>query len=283
MTALLPIDFETVGLCSKTLTALEVAWSIIDLDGTQRLPMRSRYCLFSGRSSLPSLYYPKSSNVNGWFWSQDGGTDDVRRAKLMAQESGLFDDWLAAPKSSLITSGDQLERMLLDDIAEVCKPDEYVHITGAGAARFDFGILAEHCRAVLPKLSEKYPTHYRPVDTSIIQTGLLGSAHEVPLLAWGRKAFGEGSYRIWLDTPPRYMHSSDAVAAWLFDDAQEHRSAPDVARSIAVQATMWRYAAPLRTEVGIPELHRRMFRHWHDRQPGAGTVSANRGAFRRVD
>lgn len=256
MVALLPVDFETIGLDARSLTALEVAWSIIDLDGTQRLPMRSRYCMFSQSRSLPCLVHPLAVQGDRRSWSYEGTDSSSKVARAMAVESGLFDDWLAAPKSSLITSGGQLERMLLDDIAEVCKPDEYVHITGAGAARFDFSILEQNCRAVLPKPGTKYPTHYRPLDTSIVQTGLLGSAHEVPLLAWGRETYGEDTYRIWLDTPPRYTHSSDAVAAWLFDDAQEHRAAPDVARSIAVQATMWRYAAPLRAALGIPEMER---------------------------
>lgn len=254
MTALLVVDFETIGLNPKTLTALEVAWSVINLDGSQRLPIRSRYCLFSGRSSLPSLIYPQHANPNGRFWSQKEGGNETQVAKLMAEESGLFNDWLEAPAAQRITSGTQLERLLLDDIADVCKPEEYVHITGAGAARFDFGVLVEHANAVTPRPGEKFPTHYRPVDTSIIQTGLLGNNAERELLSWGRREYGEDPYQIQLASYPMYAHSSDAVAAWLFDAAQLHRAAPDVARSIAIQATMWRYAKPLRAALGIPEL-----------------------------
>lgn len=252
MTALLVIDFETVGLNPKTLTALEVAFTIADIDGTQRLPLRSRFCRFGGSQRAPGeLIYPKSANSSGKYWSVDGGYDAVRVAKTMAEESGLFDAWLASPSMHRITSGEQLERLLLDDIAEVCKPDEYVHITGAGAARFDFSVLEQHCRAVLPNPGTKIPTHYRPLDTSIVQTSLLGSAHEYPLLGWGMDEYGEGIGNIWLDTFPRYTFESDAVMAWMIDQAGLHRAAPDVARSIVVQRIMWRYAEPLRKALGV--------------------------------
>lgn len=266
MTALLPIDFETTGLTPRA-TILEASWCITNLDGTQRLPLRSRYCAFS----TSDVVTPQSRNPNGCFWTPEGVGD--RTALRMAEESGLFDDWLACPDSQILTSGKQLERLILDDVAAVCdlgsddhdpervhlagaspgRDPERVHLAGAGAARFDFDVLARHCPGVVPYAGATAPLHYRPVDTSGNQTGLLGGTMDEELITWAFHAYEFGSNgnitSIKVGSPPQYAFPRELN---VMSKDKPHRAPEDVARSIVIQRALWRFAAPLREALTSP-------------------------------
>lgn len=251
MTALLWIDFESTALTPDA-TYLECAWAITDIDGTQRTPVSYRYCAFGGSAALE---VPQARSANGApVWSRGSG-DEV--AMGMAVESGLFDGWLASAPASRLTSGAQLERLLLDDIAVGAhagcwddEPSEYVHIAGAGAARYDFGVLAAHCPGVVPVPGQRFPTHYRPVDTSIAQTALLGNNAEDKVIAWGINAYGENIAKIELGMRPQYSYTDNAWS-WVALGANKHRAVPDICRAIVVQRILWRYAAPLRRDISL--------------------------------
>lgn len=243
MTALLTIDFESTALEVATLTALEVAWCVTDISGEQRLPLRHRYCQITNANRA---LVPREHNVNDMFWDRNGGGDPA--ALKMAEESGLFDDWLASDPRTRLTTGAELQRLLLDDITEVTDPDvggvpEYVHIHGAGAARFDFSLLELHCRGVLPRFGDRYPTHYRPVDTSGVQTGLLGNNYEQDMIQWAQRTYGKQIGEIEVGRPPDYNFGPRPL------DGARHRAPVDVARAIVLQRALWRYAEPLRTEI----------------------------------
>jgi hypothetical protein len=228
-------------------TFLECAWCITNLDGTQRLPLRSRYCAFSTHDVVT----PQSRVPNNAFWTPEGVGD--RTALRMAEESGLFDDWLACPRSQVITSGKQLERLILDDVAAACdlgdndRDPERVHLSGAGAARFDFDVLARHCPGVVPYAGAAAPLHYRPVDTSGNQTGLLGATMDEELIAWAFHAFEFGTNgnitSIKVGSPPQYAYPRELN---VMSKDKPHRAPEDVARSIVIQRALWRFAAPLR-------------------------------------
>lgn len=252
MTALLPIDFETTGLTPRA-TILEAAWCITNLDGIQRLPLRSRYCAFSTHDVVT----PQSRNPNGAFWTPEGTGD--RTALRMAEESGLFDDWLACPRNQILTSGKQLERLILDDIAAACDlgsddhDPERVHLAGAGAARFDFDVLARHCPGVVPYAGATASLHYRPVDTSGNQTGLLGGTRDDELISWAFGAYEFGTNgnitSIKVGSPPQYAYPRELN---VMSKDKPHRAAEDVARSIVIQRALWRFAAPLREALASP-------------------------------
>jgi hypothetical protein len=242
LTACLFIDFECTGLDADA-TFLETAWAVCDIDGTQRTPLRSRYCAFTAPGA--PLVAPHSRSANSTpVWSYAEG-DEV--ALAMAHQSGLFDDWLACPPELRLMAGAELQRLLLDDVVTHSAAGEYVHIAGAGAARFDFGVLAAHCPGVLPVPGARFPTHYRPVDTSITQTALLGNNSEDAMIKWAIATYGDGIDIIETGRPPSCMYPGD-VTDWA---TFRHRAAPDVARSIVIQRALWRYAEPLRAELGI--------------------------------
>lgn len=245
MTALLTIDFECTSLDSYA-TYLEVAWAMCHIDGTQRTPLRSRYCAFAAPGVILMLPQARSATTAP-VWTADAGNETDRVALDMAVESGLFDDWLACPRELVIADGAELSRLLLDDVISHSLADEYVHIAGAGAARFDYRVLEAHCSRVLPVKGQRQPTHYRPVDTSITQTALLGNNSEDKMIKWAIATYGDGIDTIETGRPPAFMYPGD-VTDWA---TFRHRSAPDVARSIVIQRALWRYAEPLRLELGI--------------------------------
>jgi hypothetical protein len=245
MTACLFVDFECTSLDSYA-TYLEVAWAMCDINGTQRTPLRSRYCAFAAPGVTLMLPQARSATTAPvWTASAVNDTDQV--ALDMAVESGLFDDWLACPRELVLTDGTELQRLLLDDVISHSLPDEYVHIAGAGAARFDYRVLEVHCPGVLPVKGARQPTHYRPVDTSIAQTALLGNNSEDKMIKWAIATYADGIDTIETGRPPACMYLGDVTDWSVF----RHRAAPDVARSIVIQRALWRYAEPLRLELGL--------------------------------
>jgi len=254
MTALLFVDFKTTSLNPVSCTLLECAWTVTDMDGMQRLPLRSRFLAIpSVDESIPDVPTKSLSFGSGTWMSTTGDSF----AKKMAETSGLYSDWWDCPRRLRISSGETLAQLLLDDLAAVCDPGdldragERVHVCGAGVARFDYSILASRCPGVTPRLGFTQPTHYRPVDTSGNQTGLLGSNYEQELIKWGVATYGEEVAKIELGTAPQYAYGDDAVMAWMVEGAGRHRAAPDVARAIVVQRVLWRYGAPLREALGV--------------------------------
>ncbi|HZE01538.1 MAG TPA: hypothetical protein VE155_07210 [Pseudonocardiaceae bacterium] len=242
MTALLVFDVETTGLTTED-TILEAAWTVCDLDGSQRLPLRSRFCQIAapGYAVLPD----KRSEIGHpvWFDSRCPGDETALR---MAEESGLFDAWLACPPERRLTSGGQLSRLLLDDIVEVCAPDEKVHVAGCGVAQFDAPLLRLHCPTVVSPQGMIGLTHYRCVDQSVTQTALLGNNAEYEIIRWFLREYGVDRTRIVLAMRPQYAYGDDVPSAWLSGERGQHRAAPDVAKAIVIQRALWEYGSPLR-------------------------------------
>jgi hypothetical protein len=266
MTALLFVDFESTSLDVDSATLLEVAWCITNLDGTQRTPLRSRYLMIAPDGV--DAVHPGRNGMGLSKWFPAGGQRD---ALLMAEESGLYADWLACPTAVRIDDARELQRLILDDLLLVCDqghedpdpdpqqswPPETVHLCGAGAARYDFSLLALHCPGVI-RPGARYPVHYRPVDTSGNQTGLLGNNHEAEMIAWYMREIGDedshyvgDSLGIELSPWPAYSYADRDVASWLTGDKGRHRAAVDVARAIIVQRVLWHYGAGLRKALNV--------------------------------
>lgn len=242
MTALLVIDFESTGL-TKDDTLLEVAWTVCDIQGQQRLPLRSRFAEIStGYTVLPL----KRSEANSPVWTDDRPHKVDETALRMAEVSGLFDAWLACPPGQRLLNGDQLERLLLDDLAEATTLGEKVHVAGCGVARFDHPLLRAHCPGVVAEQGATGPTHYRCVDVSVAQTALLGNNAEAEVIAWFVREYGADRAKVELGVWPQYAYGDDVPSAWLSGLRGRHRAAPDVARAMVIARALWEYGAPLR-------------------------------------
>lgn len=248
MTSFLAIDFETTGLDVMTSTALEGSWCIINLDGSQRMPLQHRFMALRGPSGSRTV--PVKFAGEHLRWSNEPKDTTAEFACKMAQDSLLMQDYVDCPPQHILQSGAELERLLLDDITAFCKPNETVHVCGAGAARFDFSILALHCpRVVLPR-GKRGQVHYRPVDTSGNQTGLLGGNFEKLVIDWYLKQ-DNANADVSLDEFPRYCYKNSDVALWLSATEAPHRAAPDVFRAIMVQRALWTLGKPLREVLGF--------------------------------
>jgi hypothetical protein len=253
MTALLFFDSETTGLTVSD-TILETAWTITDLDGTLRVPLRSRFCEISRNRPV----VPMSRSTAGepvWDDDSDPGwhpSDPV--ACKMAVDSGLFDAWLACPDTRRLKTGPELERLILDDVVGFTSPGEVVHIAGSGVAQFDQPLLRVHCPGlVYPQGAAGGPVHYRPVDQSGALTSLLGESNEsktTALIAWYLRYNGGTAADIELGMRPQYAYGDDVPMAWLTGERGKHRAAPDVARAVVAQRALWAYGASLRTDLG---------------------------------
>jgi hypothetical protein len=245
------VDTETSGLTVND-TILEVAWALTDLDGTLRVPLRSRFCGISpGRAVVPV----SRSAVGEPVWDDQGWHPSDPVACAMAVDSGLFDAWLACPQGRRLKSGPELERLILDDIAAVCDPDETVHVAGSGVAQFDQPLLRVHCPGVMfPQGVVGGPVHYRPVDQSGALTALLGMSNEsktTALISWFCRYDGAAAADIALGKSPEYAYDDGDVMGWLTGEGGKHRAAPDVARGIVAQRALWAYGASLRKDLGL--------------------------------
>lgn len=269
MTALLVGDLESTGLNPRTLTVLECAWTICDIDGTQRLPLRSRYTAITAAGE-DNLVVPLRRAGGEWSNRSHGSSFALR----MAEDSLLFSDWSACPDDQIVRSGAELERLILDDIAAVVDPGEpnpdyrlvnppgtkqwlrepeRLHLAGAGVAQFDQPVLRLLCPRVIPDFGRAGPTHYRPVDVSIAQTAMLGGSEDEKMIAWALREYEFGSNgnitQIQVGSPPQYAYPRPLN---VLSQDKAHRAAEDVARAIVIQRALWRYAAPLREALGIP-------------------------------
>lgn len=276
MTALLFVDLESTSLNPATLTMLEIAWCITDLDGIQRLPLRSRYTSIGAGQDTPKVYPTQGTGFTSSRWAnpEHGSAPALR----MAEESKLCDDWLACPSEQIITSRGELQRLLLDDIAACCDPGERnpdrgplivmpgqerpspwlreperLHLAGAGVAQFDQPVLRQLCPVVVPSPGRRGATHYRPVDTSITQTLLLGGSQDAKLIDWGVRLYPDIT-DIDLDVPPRYAYRDRDTEAWMSTEKM-HRAAPDVARSLVLYRALRGHAAGLRDQFDLEVTH----------------------------
>lgn len=251
---LLFFDAETTGLTEDD-TILEVAWAVTDYTGAQLLPLRSRFTRIArGRPVVPLTRSASSAAI----W--DDGVDEGYQlpdqvALQMGVDSGLFDAWLACPDRRKLQSGDELQRLLLDDVDSVATLDTPVHIAGSGVAQFDQPLLRVHCpRLVFPRGQMGGPTHYRPVDQSVAAMPLLGVSNEsmtTRLIEWYSRLARGTDLGIELATRPQYAYSDDDPSAWLTGLRGKHRAAPDVARAIVAHRALWAYGASLRKDLGI--------------------------------
>ena len=243
MTALLFIDLETTGLRNDC-TVLEAAWTVADMNGIQRCPLRSRFCAVSHYRPLVPQHRREGGNVPVWSAMSD---TDEHEALTMAVGSGLFDDWLACPSSQIVKSGDELQRLMLDDVADCCASDEPVHIAGSGVAQFDQPLLRGHCpRVVAPRGELGGVTHYGPVDQSVALRALLGSRPTVELVQHYLSSDDSNPEFISLGEAPSYAYPKKNVRDWMWDGACAHRAAPDVARAVIAQRALWQLGVPLR-------------------------------------
>jgi hypothetical protein len=276
MTARLIIDLETTGLDPDTLTVLEAAWCVTDLNGTQRTPLRQRFCQISV-SELPC--YPDHISLStpslAGTWINQHTCDPY--ALNMARESGLYDDWLACPATEVVRTSAELARLLIDDLVSNCDmgernpqwhplavrhPDaepiapwlrepERIYLGGMGVAQFDQPVLRELMPAVVPPFGQTGLTHYRPGgDVSIAQTALLGGCEDEKLIQWATNKYGPEFCAIDLGVTPDYCWADRDVFSW-FGDKRVHRAAADVARGVVLQRALWRFAAPLRDALGL--------------------------------
>lgn len=275
MTALLFVDLESTSLDPAKLTMLEFAWCITNVDGTQRLPMRSRYTLIS---AAEELVYPthgmQGLSFSRWANPEHGSAVALR----MAEESRLCAGWLACPSEQIVTSRGELQRLLLDDIAAACdsgvrNPDtqgtkiympgqarpsqwvrepECIHLAGSGVAQFDQPVLRLLCSTVVPPFGERGATHYRPDDTSVAQMPLLGGTEDSKLIEWAVREY-PGIADIDLDVfPLRYVFPDRDTETWMATEKM-HRAAADLARSIVLHRALWAYGAPLRKALGLQD------------------------------
>jgi len=273
VTALLVFDAETTDLDTTRATLLEAAWCVTNLDGSQRLPIRQRYCAVTATDTPVHPIAPHTTYTDRWSSYEFGN----RVALRMAKESGLYADWLAQPPSVIVRSAVELERLMLDDIATVCTrgvpnpafyaprfelapteedepgpwlvAPERVHIAGMGVAQFDQSLLRQLCpRLVGPPLAVG-ATHYRTVDVSGTQTALLGGAEEGQLIQWGCQEYGWSEINHFEFAPVPHCNYEPPKDDWLIGETKPHRAALDVCRGIAAQRVLWRHAEPLRRAI----------------------------------
>lgn len=241
MTALLFIDYETTALDDNA-TILEAAFTITDLDGTPRIPVRSRYC---GIAPLLDSVIPESRGDRGeavWDVENPRCAGDPR-AKEMAVESGLFDDWLACPDSQRLYRAAELERLLLDALASGCAPGEEVHIAGSGVAQFDQPLTRQYFpRVMAPQGVQGGPLHYGPVDQSVTQRTLLGGVEDDALIAWAGRTLGAEALIV----------RGARLCSMPVDGPRRHRAGPDVARAVVVHRALWALSESMRGVLEIP-------------------------------
>jgi len=269
------VDIESTMLHPRLLTVLEIAWCLTDLDGTQRTPIRQRFCRITVNEDGPC--YPdvvRARNPNNRYpWINQNDGDPY--ALNMAVESGLYDDWCAAtPAALVVTSSAELARLIIDDICEHCdlgerNPDwspnairmpgdpvspwlsepERIYLSGMGVAQFDQPVLRELMPAVVPAFGHAGLTHYRPGgDVSIAQTAMLGGCEDVAVIEWYQRTYGYPT--ITLGGVPDYCWANRDVLSWL-SDKRVHRAAADVARGIVLQRALWAYGKNLREWIGL--------------------------------
>lgn len=250
---LLFVDIESTALTTSA-TILECAWAVADVDGTLRLPLRSRFCEIAPRIGNGTTLPAQRSASGEAVWADHTFAGGDQTAMKMAVDSGLFDAWLACPEPRRLKSGSELERLVLDDIAACCDPKERVHIAGSGVAQFDQPLLRVHCPGLIyPQGVSGGPVHYRPVDQSVALTGLLGESNEsktTALIAWYLR-FPDADPTVDLGMRPQYAYGDDVPMAWLTGERGKHRAAPDVARAVVAQRALWAYGASLRKDLGI--------------------------------
>lgn len=252
--SLLFFDAESTGLTEDD-TILEVAWAVTDHTGAQLLPLRSRFTWIArGRPVVPLTRSVSGAPI--WDDGVDKGYPVPDQVALqMGVDSGLFDAWLACPDRRRLQSGDELQRLILDDIDSVCTPDTPIHVAGSGVAQFDHPLLRVHCpRLVFPRGQMGGPTHYRAVDQSVTTTVLLGRSNEpmtTDLIAWYFRLSRDTDPGIELGMRPQYAYGDDVPSAWLSGERGKHRAAPDVARAIVAHRALWAYGASLRKDLGI--------------------------------
>lgn len=248
---LLFLDMESTGLTEAS-TVLEVAWAVTDHTGEQLVPLRSRFT----QISLDRPAVPRSRSASGEaIWDDHGYAPADHVALQMGVDSGLFDAWLACPDRRKLKSGDELQRLILDDIDSVCTPDTPIHVAGSGVAQFDQPLLRVHCPGlVFPRGLMGGPTHYRTVDQSVIATGLLGRSNEAmttDLISWYARLNTPPGLVVELGMRPQYAYGDDVPGAWMVGERGKHRAAPDVARAIVAHRALWAYGASLRKDLGI--------------------------------
>jgi hypothetical protein len=248
---LLFADLETTALTDDA-TILEAAWALTDVTGRLLVPLRSRFCAIT--SDLPTIPWKRSANREP-VWVADIAPGRDPAAQQMAVDSGLFDAWLACPAHRRLRTGEELQRLILDDIDSVCDPDTTVHLAGSGVAQFDHPLLRLHCpELVVPRGEFGGPVHYRTVDQSVTLTTLTGVSNEpmtTALIGWYFRLDGSTDPDIPLAMRPQYAYSDDVVMAWMTGERGKHRAAPDVARAIVAHRALWAYGASLRTDLGI--------------------------------
>jgi hypothetical protein len=248
---LLFVDIESAGLMPNA-TLLECAWTVTDVDGTLRLPLRSRFCRINhGNGATVPL---NRSAAGEAVWDDTGFYRGDKVAMQMAVDSGLFDEWLACPEANRLKTGSELERLILDDIAACCDPTERVHLAGSGVAQFDQPLLRVHCPGLIfPQGQPGGPVHYRPVDQSGALTALLGESDEsktTALIAWYLR-LPDVDQSVELGMRPQYAYGDDVPMSWLIGERGRHRAAPDVARAVVAQRALWTYGTSLRKDLGI--------------------------------
>jgi len=243
MTALLMIDFESTGLDIGSVTLLEGAWTVCELDGTQRSALQQRFMAVGSGHELPTV-----PQARGWTRNGVGADPEALR---MAIESGLTVEWLAAPEDSRVRTGPELSRLILDHVAQACAPEETVHVAGAGVAGYDLPILAGRCPAVRRRV------HYRAVDVSVACTTLWGVNRAEDVRDAYLNAGGDGSVAL-AGSPYCMMHrTAEQVAEWVTDGAERHRAAADVARAIVTQRGLWTMVGdPLRMMLAAEREHK---------------------------
>lgn len=278
MTACLHFDCETTHLDPTELMVLEAAWCVTGPDGAQRTDMRHRYTAIT---AADRACYPNRNGANSsvmmraarWY-NDDAGHPE---ALDMAEKSGLYDDWCAAPASQVLCAAVELERLLLDDLAahtdpgerasivrrpfqivwnggeepEWKRPPERAHLAGMGVAQFDQPVLRLLCDGVVAEPGETGALHYRSADVSVTQQVLLGSTKEHELINWGVGEWGDGITAIQWGAAPRCAYRPPGDTGWLTGEDKPHRAGLDVAKSIIIQRILWRWAMPLRQAIGV--------------------------------
>jgi oligoribonuclease (3'-5' exoribonuclease) len=257
VTATLIVDAETTGL-SEHDTILEIAWVICDQDGTERCSFRHRYTKISSVQVIVPDY--RGSEEEG-VWTihptLEPGNPGNGFALRMAEDSGLFDDWLTCPDTEMLHSGTELQRLILDDITEYSAHGEPVHLAGSGVAQFDQPLLRTHCpRLVIPRAHFNGPVHYRTVDMSVTQMALLGQSTtetSSKLINWYMtQADADGTVMAPVVSSAGYAYGRGHDSrSWIADGTTKHRAVPDVARAVILQRALWEYGTQLRKDCGL--------------------------------
>lgn len=275
MTAYLIFDCETTHLDPHRLTMLEAAWCVIGPDGSQRTSIRHRYTEFSAGDNPRTV--PDRHGAFHRRWTGNNSAWCSGEALRMAEESGLYDDWSDCPNDRIIDRADELQRLILDDLAatvEAGKPNpdydrtrivvpeqdpqprwlvepERVHVGGMGVAQFDQPLMRLLLPRVVADFGRSGPTHYRPADVSVTQQVLLGSTKEHELIEWAAGQWGYPAFTALEWGLPPWCEYQPLDSTGLIGPDKPHRAALDVARGIIIQRILWRIGAPLREALGL--------------------------------